>query len=488
VQALPLAVMAMGVVAAFLLVATEFSPVATVDVASGSCEVIQDTDPELADRCELSGFERNGGAFLLLALLIVAMAWGAGFGRSRPAAFALVVVGALVLLWAALVDLPVTDETGALGRNFEGAGGAAGPGLTLEIVGGALALAAGVVALLVPQRRSTAALTVFLPFLVLPAAATAQVIPVAPVVPAHVDVGIADQSADLFTDPRFKATGIRYARLIVPYDVVRVGGRQLWYADLWLAAARRYGIEPLVTFSHASKRRRQFRLPKVREYSARVREFRERYPWVREYATWNEANLVSVQPTARHPRRAAAFYRALRRQCAAAGCRVLAVEVLLTGSWKTWRWIRRFRAAAGRGPHTWGVHNYPDVTRLSRRNTGIFMRRVPRDEIWFTETGGVVKFRKRWPYDERRAARAVRHTFRLAAASPRIKRIYLYNWRADARNRRWDSGIIAADGSERRAYHELLDGLALDRFRPPPPPVVPDTPPSGPVPADDSDD
>jgi hypothetical protein len=142
-----------GIAAAVLLVLTEFSVVASVDVASGSCEVIQDTNPELADRCELSGFERNGGSFLLLAALAAVMAWGAGIGGSRPAAIALAAVGAAVLAWALLVDLPVTDETGALGRNFEGAIAAAGPGLTLEIVAGALALAAGVVRLLAPARE-----------------------------------------------------------------------------------------------------------------------------------------------------------------------------------------------------------------------------------------------------------------------------------------------------------------------------------------------
>jgi hypothetical protein len=144
-QAAPLLVLALGLAGALLLVATEFTAVATVDVASGSCEVIQDTNPELADRCELSGFERNGGAFILLALLAALMAWGAGPGGSRPAAFALAAIGALVLLWALLVDLPVTDETGAIGRNFEGAEAAAGPGLTLEILGGALTLAAGLI-------------------------------------------------------------------------------------------------------------------------------------------------------------------------------------------------------------------------------------------------------------------------------------------------------------------------------------------------------
>jgi hypothetical protein len=37
----------------------------------------------------------------------------------------------------------VTEETGAIGFAFEGATAAAGPGLTLELLAGALALAAG---------------------------------------------------------------------------------------------------------------------------------------------------------------------------------------------------------------------------------------------------------------------------------------------------------------------------------------------------------
>ena len=140
--------LALGLAGALLLVATELTAVATVDVASGSCEVIQDTDPELADRCELSGLERNGGAFILLALLAAPMAWGAGMGHSGPAAVVLVAIGVLVLAWTLLVDLPVTDETGAIGRNFEGAEAAAGPGLTLEVLGGVVLVAAGLAALL----------------------------------------------------------------------------------------------------------------------------------------------------------------------------------------------------------------------------------------------------------------------------------------------------------------------------------------------------
>lgn len=141
---------------------------ATVDVGDGiapvgaepdpsrtasSCEVINDSDPALADRCELSGLERNGGAFLLLALLTAVMAWGGGLGGSRPAAAALLLVGVLVLTWALLVDLPVTDESGALGHNFEGATSAAGPGLTLEIAAGALLVGAGLLGLPRPRDR-----------------------------------------------------------------------------------------------------------------------------------------------------------------------------------------------------------------------------------------------------------------------------------------------------------------------------------------------
>lgn len=304
-------------------------------------------------------------------------------------------------------------------------------------------------------------------------------------------VGIGEPSPELFDDARFHATGIRNARLVVPYDVVKAGGWPLAVADLWLARAQRDGVEPLISFGHALSKRRQLRLPSVREYAARVAEFRARYPWVREYSTWNEANLASAQPTGRYPERTAVFYRALRRQCK--GCTVVATEILVTGNWKTWRWVRRFRERAGRERPIFGLHNYPDVTRLKGSATRAFLRRVRNADIWITETGGIVHH-NRWKYDEERAARAVRHVFKLTSALPRVRRVYIYNWRDDG-NRWWDSGLIARDGTERKAYYELLDGLSLDRFRPLPvpitdpiaeplpPPQPPPEPPTDPPPA-----
>ena len=315
--------------------------------------------------------------------------------------------------------------------------------------------------------------------LAIPAAAGAQGRP-------HVTVGIGEQSPDLFEDARFHATGIRDARLLVPWDLVKMGGWPLQSADVWLARAHRDGVEPLVSFGHSMSERRQHKLPSVRQYAAQVRAFRARYPWVRQFSTWNEANLAGKQPTGRHPRRTAVFYRALKKQCR--GCTVVAVELLVTSNWRMWRWIRAFRERAGAGRLIFGLHNYPDVTRLRSRGTRLFARRVRNAGLWITETGGIVRHRN-FDYDEGRAARAVRHAFKLAAAVPRVRRVYIYNWRYDG-NERWDSGLISREGVERRAYFELLDALARDRFRPlspvvgeplpepaPPPPPPPDPPP-----------
>jgi hypothetical protein len=297
--------------------------------------------------------------------------------------------------------------------------------------------------------------------------------------PPHVVMGMGEQNPTMFGDSRFLDTGIRNARLILPYDVVKARGWQLAVADLWLSEARREGIEPLVTFTARWGDRRRFHLPSVREYSHRIAEFRARYPWVHELGTWNEANLASSQPTGHHPRHVAALYRALKRRCK--GCTVVATDILLTGNWRTWRWLRAFRAAAGRGPHIFGLHNYPEVTRLRSKVTRAFLRRMPHARVWITETGGIVQHNA-WEYNEDRAARVIRHVFKITNALPRIERLYLYNWRFDG-NRHWDSGLIARNGRPRRGYYELLDGLSLARFKPEPvtvtDPLAPPLPPSG---------
>jgi hypothetical protein len=141
----------LAVAAALLLVIAQFATVVSVDVASGSCEVLNDTDPTLADQCVQDGFDRHGGVFPLLAVGIIAMALGAG--RARPAAAAIAVFGAIALAITLLSDVPAAGESGVIGRDYAGAQAEAGLGLWLQALGASLALAAGAIGWVLVGRR-----------------------------------------------------------------------------------------------------------------------------------------------------------------------------------------------------------------------------------------------------------------------------------------------------------------------------------------------
>ena len=130
---------------------TEVTTVISVDLKNTSCEVIYDSSPDLADDCSQVGFERHSVALLLLGLLTIVMGSGAAFGRSRPAAMALIAIGVVVLGLAVLVDLPASDDTGLIGRDYAQAEASAGIGLWLELIGGALAVLAGLLRVIRPD-------------------------------------------------------------------------------------------------------------------------------------------------------------------------------------------------------------------------------------------------------------------------------------------------------------------------------------------------
>ena len=79
----------------------------------------------------------------------------------------------------------------------------------------------------------------------------------------------------------------------------------------------------------------------------------------------------------------------------------------------------------------WGLHNYIDANRFRTRGTRALLRAVKGD-VWFTETGGLVVRRNgstvEFPGSTRHAAKATSWVFRLAALSPRVKRVYFYHW------------------------------------------------------------
>lgn len=156
----------LALIAALLLALAELSTIASVDVVGGSCEVLNDSSPELADRCDLSGWERHGGALILLALVAAgaaAAAWsslGAAAARDglhTAAGAVLVAIGAVALAITLIADLPETNETGAIGFDFDGATASAGLGFYLELTGGVLCLLAGILALVPALRARSAA-------------------------------------------------------------------------------------------------------------------------------------------------------------------------------------------------------------------------------------------------------------------------------------------------------------------------------------------
>jgi hypothetical protein len=147
-------VFVLGVAAALLMVLAEVTSLYSIEVATATCSDIADVD--LADKCDTSGGEQHSFALVPLAILTAIMAVGGGLGGSRPAGFALLGVGVIVLLITLVGDLPDTTKTGEVGSNFTSAHAEKGSGFWFELVAGVLAVAAGALRLVASRREDQA--------------------------------------------------------------------------------------------------------------------------------------------------------------------------------------------------------------------------------------------------------------------------------------------------------------------------------------------
>ena len=307
--------------------------------------------------------------------------------------------------------------------------------------------------------------------------------------PAHgaqrVVVGIGDQKTELFTDARMKWLGVKHARLVVPWYVgTGINKEELGHVDRWLKAARRAKVKPLVGFGHGFVGWTRIYLPKTAEYRRAVAAFKRRYPWVRQYIAWNEANHCS-QPTCRKPERVAAYYDALKGTCPK--CTVIGAAVIDQPNMV--KWLKRFRRAAKHEPTIYGLHNYLDVNRLRSTGTRRLLRALPRRaRVWITETGGVVRrkhFRSRsgsdFPENPRHAGKVTSYLLRTARALPRIDRVYVYHWNVDRADATWDSGLIDHLGSPRPGFSALARHLRRNPGQAPRPTFVPAPAPAPPI-------
>lgn len=300
------------------------------------------------------------------------------------------------------------------------------------------------------RTRRRAALRLLVPVLLL------ALLP--PASAAALGVGIGDQRSEMFHDPRFGALGIRYARLSIGWNALQ-NRSQARSVNAWLTAAHADHVHPLIAFEQSRVRGQRKRLPTAAQLAHQFRILRARYPWVTEFATWNEANYCG-QPTCHRPALVASYYRELRRSCPR--CAVLGAELLDEPHMVTW--VRAFRHALHGEASIWGLHNYIGANRLQSASTRALLG-ATRGQVWFTETAGLVARHNHgghgFPESATHAAAVTQFVFtHLVRLSPRVKRVYLYQWQAGAqRHEPWDSALLAANGAPRPAFWVLVREL-----------------------------
>jgi hypothetical protein len=302
--------------------------------------------------------------------------------------------------------------------------------------------------------------------LLMPATAGAAVYPIP--VPKHqtrYQVGIGEQDPAMFSSAAFQPLGIKRVRYIVPWNWSRSRVLRTKTAAFLQAAGKR---EVLVHFTASNgcyngkrySRRKSCRAPSVKRYAASVRKFHLRFPQVRVFGTWNEANHKS-QPVYHRPKLTARYYNALLRICPS--CTVVAADLLDEPSLPGY--VRKFRSVALH-PRLWGLHDYRDINYRTISGTRQMLRLV-HGRVWLTETGGIVRFPPRLPYSLTRAAARTRDLFRIAdrysrrrkGFHSRITRIYPYRWFGEKRGARFDAGLVGPTGKARPAYRVFRKAL-----------------------------
>lgn len=311
--------------------------------------------------------------------------------------------------------------------------------------------------------------------LALGAVAAAALLLAAPAAaPEHPILGIGDDKPDLFKDPRFLALGIKNVRLDMSWDALSVGSQRA-EVTTWMQEAKADGLSVLVTIDHServitervhgrSEKVSQSRvLPTVAQYRSAFEAFRKLFPWVTEFATWDETNYFG-EATYDKEALVVGYYRAMKQACPS--CTILAAEFLdvpeSEGVPMT-TWARMFIKLAGGQPQYWGLNNYEDANHLVSTRTRQLLAAV-NGNIWLAETGGIVnRLGVKDPGFLQNAAHAAKVDSYLldtiGSLSRRIQRIYLYEWDAKTPHDGWDTALISYTGAPREGYDVLARTL-----------------------------
>ena len=269
--------------------------------------------------------------------------------------------------------------------------------------------------------------------------------------------GIGDEQGEMFGNPLWQQLHTKIVRYIAPYDAV-VHSYSLDKAIVWIRAAEAAHEQVLVSFYHSEYS--PLRMPSVAQYQHDVQKFVKRFPHVRQYQPWDEANRGYIRGVLASPSASAAarYYQALIRVCK--GCTVVGLDVLdAQDIGPTLEYISEFKREIGKlrtiMPKIWGLHNYSDINRLESWRTHDLVRALG-GQVWLTETGGIVQFGGGFPNRRgsglTRAAKVLKYMFGVAASTPQIKRLYIYDWTGGNARTRFDAGLMNAHDQPRPGY------------------------------------
>jgi len=280
--------------------------------------------------------------------------------------------------------------------------------------------------------------------------------------------GIGDEQTEMFGNPLWQQLHTKIVRYIAPYDAV-AHSYSLDRAIVWIRAAEAHHQKILVAFYHSEYN--PTRMPSVALYQRDVQRFVRLFPNVTEYQAWDESNRGYIPHLLSSPSATldAQYYQALRRVCRR--CTVVGLDVLDQANiGPTLQYIAEFKREVYRlrttMPTVWGLHDYSDINRFESWRTRDIAAVLP-GQVWLTETGGLVPFGGAFPNVRgsglRRAARAIRFMFAVAASNPRVKRLYIYDWTGGTRSTRFDAGLMDARFRPRAGYLEVCRHLRAPR-------------------------
>ncbi len=278
-------------------------------------------------------------------------------------------------------------------------------------------------------------------------------------------LGMSEQNAHMFVEPSFAALKTTMARYVVPWDVMTSRGRRVDKENLanWIKTARGANQSMLIAF--ATSRKTPRKAPGVTAYTKAIRKFQKAYPDIHNIQPWNEvnrcpetneANYVVGQPTCHKPKLAAVYYMAARRVFR--GSKITGLDILDARDISCHRmdcalkYIRNFLKYAKPRPKYWGLHNYADTNRFSMKRTKAILKLTKKGDVWLTETGGIVSLGKSFPYNTKRAAKALGCMFTLANSNRRITRLYVYNYFGRKKSPIFDAGLLNPNFSKRPGY------------------------------------